>query len=107
MRARMRMYKRGEIAKQTQREFYAGFFKKEIIKEQTGNEREGNKEESLRHVALLRLEFQREGIDRIHRDISTLFIELRNLKIKSCHCNHVNETNRENEKNQSIKGFQI
>lgn len=77
-----------------------GFFKKEIIKERTGNERGGNKEESLRDTRPPRLsESQMEEVDGAYRDIPTLFIELRNPKIKSCHCNHAGEARGENEEN--------
>lgn len=105
--ARACVYERRKIAKQAQRDTTLRWIFQKGNYKRAGNEREGNKEKSLRHVAFLRLEFQREEIDKVHRDISTLFIELRNLKIKSCHCNHANKTYQENEKNQSLKGFQV
>lgn len=89
-----------------------GFFKKEIIKERTGDERGGNKEESLRDTRPPRLsESQMEEVDGAYRDIPTLFIELRNPKIKSCHCNHAGKNlaertiQRKREKEKEILEF--
>lgn len=44
-----------------------------------------------------------EEVDGAYRDIPTLFIELRNPKIKSCHCNHAGEACRENEETNRRK----